>query len=272
MGYTPGIAHTRCVSDPWCIAHDRSHRVRHATLQPVGSDDPLLRPVKDGNTFEQTVERLATAIRMGVVETGERLPPERDLADQLNVSRVTLREAIKALNQAGYVMSTRGRTGGTVVTYDHLQRPAGDARREARKLGAPAVLDALAFRAVVEPGAAELAASRDLDPIDRGRLLAALARCNEADGPTRRVADSRLHVLIGELSGSPSVAASVADVQGRLDALLAAIPVFDRNIAHSDHQHAACVKAIVKGRPDVARAEMAEHVAGTAHLLRGLLT
>ena len=82
----------------------------------MGTDDPLLRPVKDGNTFEQTVERLATAIRMGVVETGERLPPERDLADQLNVSRVTLREAIKALNQAGYVMSTRGRTGGTVVT------------------------------------------------------------------------------------------------------------------------------------------------------------
>jgi DNA-binding FadR family transcriptional regulator len=238
----------------------------------VGTDDPLLRPVKDGNTFEQTVERLATAIRMGVVETGERLPPERDLADQLNVSRVTLREAIKALNQAGYVMSTRGRTGGTVVTYDPKHRPAGDARREARKLGAPAVLDALAFRAVVEPGAAELAASRGLDQIDRDRLLAALERCNEADGQTRRVADSRLHVLIGELSGSPSLAASVADVQGRLDALLAAIPVFDRNIAHSDLQHGACVKAIVKGNPAVARTEMAEHVAGTAHLLRGLLT
>ncbi len=55
-------------------------------------------------------------------------------------------------------------------------------------------------------------------------------------------------------------------------ALLAAIPVFDRNIAHSDLQHAAVVKAIVKSRPVEARAEMAEHVAGTAYLLRGLLT
>jgi DNA-binding FadR family transcriptional regulator len=237
----------------------------------VGIDHPLLRPVKDGNTFEQTVERLATAIRMGVVETGERLPPERDLADQLNVSRVTLREAIKALHQAGYVMSTRGRTGGTVVVYDPKHRPAGDARREVRKLGAPAVLDALSFRSVVEPGAAELAASRELDEIDRGRLLAALQRVHVADGPTRRVADSRLHVLIGELSGSPSVAASVAEVQGRLDALLAAIPVFERNMSHSDHQHAAIVRAIVKGRPADARIQMAEHVAATAHLLRGLL-
>lgn len=238
----------------------------------MGTDDPLLRPVKDGNTFEQTVERLAIAIRMGVVEPGERLPPERDLADQLNVSRVTLREAIKALNQAGYVTSTRGRTGGTVVTYDPKHRPALDPHREARKLGASAVLDALSFRSVVEPGAAELAASRDLAPIDRERLLAALERVNTADFPTRRVADSRLHVLIGELSGSPSVAAAVAEVQGRLDGLLAAIPVFDHNINHSNHQHTAFVRAIVKGRPDEARALMAEHVAGTAHLLRGLLT
>jgi DNA-binding FadR family transcriptional regulator len=237
----------------------------------VVTDDPLLRPVKDGNTFEQTVERLATAIRMGVVETGERLPPERDLADQLNVSRVTLREAIKALNQAGYVQSTRGRNGGTVVVYDPKHRPAGDARREARKLGTPAVLDALAFRAVVEPGAAELAASRDLDAVDRDRLLAALERVGDAEGQTRRVADSCLHVLIGELSGSASVAASVAEVQGRLDALLAAIPVFELNMTHSEEQHAAIVRAIVRGRPAEARKAMAEHVAATAHLLRGLL-
>lgn len=238
----------------------------------MGTDDPLLRPVKDGNTFEQTVERLAIAIRMGVVETGERLPPERDLAEQLNVSRVTLREAIKALNLAGYVTSTRGRTGGTVVTYDPKHRPTLDPHREARKLGAVNVLDALAFRSVVEPGAAELAASRDLGEIDRDRLLAALERVQHADGPTRRVADSRLHVLIGELSGSPSVAAAVAEVQGRLDGLLAAIPVFERNMTHAESQHAAIVRAIVKGQPELARTRMAEHVAATAHLLRGLLT
>ena len=77
----------------------------------MAADSPLLRPVKEGNTFEQTVERLASAIRLGVVETGQRLPPERELADQLRVSRVTLREAIKALQQAGYVTTVRGQDG-----------------------------------------------------------------------------------------------------------------------------------------------------------------
>jgi DNA-binding FadR family transcriptional regulator len=237
----------------------------------VLADSPLLRPVKDGNTFEQTVERLALAVRMGVVEPGDRLPPERELADQLNVSRVTLREAIKALQQAGYVMSTRGRGGGTVVVYDASHRPKRDARRIARSLGAAEVLDALAFRSVVEPGAAELAASSALPDTDRVRLTSALAAVTEADGVSRRVADSRLHVLIGELSGSASLSGAVAEVQGRLDELLSAIPVFERNIAHSDSQHRKVVRAILRGQPAAARAAMADHVEGTAALLRGLL-
>ena len=233
---------------------------------------PLLRAIKDGNTFEQTVERLATAVRMGVVATGERLPPERELAEQLNVSRVTLRDAIKALNQAGYVVSTRGRTGGTVVVYDPTMRPASDPRRVARALGAAEVLDALAYRSIVEPGAAELAASRQLDAADVARLRAAARVVKSADGPSRRVEDSRFHILIAELSGSPSVAAAVAEVQARLDELLAAIPVFHKNIAHSDRQHARVAQAILRSDPAAARAAMSEHVDGTASLLRGLLT
>jgi GntR family transcriptional repressor for pyruvate dehydrogenase complex len=235
------------------------------------ADSPLLRPVKDGNTFEQTVERLATAIRMGVVATGERLPPERELAEQLHVSRVTLREAIKALQLAGHVVSTRGRHGGTVVIYDPADRQPGDPRRVARRLGATELLDALAFRSIVEPGAAELAAARPLTPAEATRLDEALAAVATAEGPARRVADSRLHILIAELSGSPSVAAAVADVQARLDELLAAIPVFGVNIAHSEAQHERIVKAIERGDAAAARVAMREHVDGTAALLRGLL-
>lgn len=238
----------------------------------MASDSPLLRPVKAGNTFEQTVERLASAIRLGVVETGERLPPERELSDQLGVSRVTLREAIKALQQAGYVTTTRGRTGGTIVVYDPGRRPQGDARRIARRLGTAEVLDALAYRSVVEPGAAELAASRLLPDEDADRVRAALAAATDCEPAKRRVCDSRFHVLIGELSGSASLAAAVADVQGRLDGLLAAIPVFPRNIAHSDAQHARIARAVLRGRASTARMVMAEHVEATAALLRGLLT
>ncbi len=230
----------------------------------------ILRPVKAGNTFEQTVERLAQAIKLGAVLQGERLPPERELAERLNVSRVTLREAIKALHAAGFVESRRGRTGGTFVVYDTSLRQSATPEITARIMG-PLLHDALAFRRVVEPGAAELAARQKLDLDQRSRLETALESVSTARPTARRTADSQLHLLVAELSGSASLAVAVADVQARLDDMLAAIPVLARNIEHSDNDHVAFVEAILARRPARARKVMEAHVESTAALLRGFL-
>jgi DNA-binding FadR family transcriptional regulator len=233
---------------------------------------PLWRPVRGGNAFEITVARLAQAIRLGLVAVGERLPPERELAEQLRVSRVTLREAIGALREAGYLESRRGRSGGTFVVHsgprtDGIQLDAGTLARE---MGAQ-LHDALDFRRVLEPGGAALAAARPLPAAQRSRLVGCLAASRNRDPTTRRVNDSRLHLAIAVASGSESVTAAVADVQLRLDQLLAAIPVIRRNLDHSDVQHTRIVDAILAGDPQVARSIMEEHCDGTAELLRGLL-
>jgi DNA-binding FadR family transcriptional regulator len=236
---------------------------------------PMWRPVRGGNAFEITVARLAQAIRLGLVAVGERLPPERELAEQLRVSRVTLREAIGALREAGYLESRRGRTGGTFVVHagplaDPTAGPAPDAGTLAREMGGQ-LHDALDFRRVLEPGAAALAAGRPLPAAQRSRLVGCLTASRNRDPDTRRINDSRLHLAIAVASGSESVAAAVADVQLRLDQLLAAIPVIRRNLDHSDVQHSRIVDAILAGDPDVARSTMEEHCDGTAELLRGLL-
>src|SRR3954462_14497448 len=75
----------------------------------------MFSPVPVRNAFEVTIERLAQSIRLGVIVEGDRLPPERELAETLGVSRGTLREAIKALRDAGLVESRRGRGGGPFV-------------------------------------------------------------------------------------------------------------------------------------------------------------
>ncbi len=59
-----------------------------------------------GNAFEDTVDRLLATIRLGVLAPGESLPPERELASRLGVSRDTVREAIKSLSEAGYLVSS----------------------------------------------------------------------------------------------------------------------------------------------------------------------
>jgi GntR family transcriptional repressor for pyruvate dehydrogenase complex len=229
--------------------------------------DAVLRPVREGNAFESTVELLGTAIRLGVFALGDRLPPERELAERLRVGRATLREAIGALREAGLVTTSRGRTGGTVVIY---RGPDGIAPLQHTS---EEIADVLAFRRVVEPGAAHLAASADLTAEQRGWLVAALEAANTAtttDGG-RRVADSRLHLAVATLSGSPMVVEAVTQAQARLSDLLAAIPVLRPNIEHSDAQHTALVEAVLRGDADGARRVMEEHCDATSALLRGLL-
>ncbi len=235
---------------------------------------PMWRPVRGGNAFEITVSRLVQAIKLGVVAVGERLPAERELAERLKVSRVTLREAIGALREAGYLESRRGRSGGTFVVSPTGSAPPGgvgpDAGELARAMG-ETLHDALDFRRVLEPGAAALAATRTLSAADRQHLVASLTASRDRSRESRRVNDSRLHLAIAGAGGSPSLAAAVADVQLSLDKLLAAIPVITRNLDHSDAQHTRIVDAILAGDPGAARGAMEEHCDATAELLLGLL-
>ena len=79
-------------------------------------DDAVFRPVRAGNSLEDTTARLMQTIRLGVVPPGQALPSERDLAVRFSVSRDTVREAIKELSDIGYLSSRRGRYGGTFVS------------------------------------------------------------------------------------------------------------------------------------------------------------
>jgi DNA-binding FadR family transcriptional regulator len=239
----------------------------------------VLRPVRQGNAFEETVERLLTAIKLGLVAPGERFPAERELAAQLGISRLTLREAIGELHQAGYVESRRGRLGGTFNTYTRPAPSVDELRRLAIEHGTT-LTDALTFRFAVETGAAD-ALAQQLDPAcagpgdqrqeQRDVLLARLADVNGAGPKDYRRLDTLFHLSIAELTGSVLLSAACTDARMRLNDLLNAIPVLKQNITHAAAQHAAIVDAILAGDPDGARTAVAEHLAGTGALLRGFL-
>ncbi len=236
--------------------------VRHESLTAA-----VLRPV-GGHAFEASVEQLATAIRLGVYPRDSTLPPERELSERLAVSRATLREAIAALRAAGLVETRRGRAGGTVVKHRPTAPAAGDIDQERRE----EMRDVLVFRRVVEPGGCRIAASRELDAAQRNLLTEAHDEVSAATDPAgHRQADSRFHLAIATLSGSPLVVRAVTDVQARLHEMLSAIPVLERNIEHSDAQHHSIVEAILHGDAVRARQVMERHCDDTAALLRGLL-
>jgi DNA-binding FadR family transcriptional regulator len=249
--------------------------------------------VRSQNAFEETVERLLTVIKLGVVGPGERFPAERHLSALLGVSRITLREAIRALQHAGYVESRRGRFGGTFVTYTPPAPSPVEVRRIAAE-DADKINDALTFRMAVETGAAQVLAESVRAGSVRGRpvpvrghpepvlaqpdgarvrevLLARLAALNSAALEDYRRMDTLFHLAIAELTGSSLLAAACADARMRLNDLLNAIPLLKRNIDHTAAQHTAIVEAILAGDPRRTQQAVADHLDGTAALLRGFL-
>jgi DNA-binding FadR family transcriptional regulator len=232
----------------------------------------VLRPVRAGNAFEETVERLLQAIKLGVVPPGDKLPPERELAVRLGISRVTLREAIRALSDAGYLDVRRGRYGGAFVTYVPPKPEDGDLRQAVRKMGLADLSDALTFRLAVECGAAQVLAASELTEEKRAVLVRRLSELNAAAIEDYRRLDTAFHLSIAELTGSTLLATTCADARSRISDLLNAIPMLQVNLDHAAVQHQAIVDAILSGDPDAARRAVAEHLEGTAALLRAFLS
>ena len=228
--------------------------------------DPVFAPVHSQTAFEETLERLGTAIKLGLLEPGERLPPERDLCGQMGISRSTLRQALTALVQSGHLHAVRGRRGGTFVA-EHL--PPAPAPSPALLSGWRDVCDT---RLAAELGVAVLACDRA-----QPEMLGPLEELIDAmdgllgDFPAFRQADVRFHIGLAETTGSTPLMSSVTEAQGQMSDLIALIPHPAEVLSWSNAQHRRLVSA-VRDR-DVARATstITDHLRGTEHVLAGLL-
>jgi DNA-binding FadR family transcriptional regulator len=236
-------------------------------MQPDAVVDSVFKPVIAPTTFEETVERLGTAIRAGILPAGSRLPAERMLADQLGISRSTLRQALTTLVQSGHLVSLRGRSGGTFVTDEP---PLTEAVGKLLDSESWAVLE---YRVAIEAGATLLAAERaQPDELDRlGALVERMAEVQQGDDfePWRR-ADIRFHIGIAEAAESPRLVSAMTEVQGQMSDLITRIPHPAEVLLHSNDQHRALVTLL--RRRDGLRAVqvMREHIAGTELILTGL--
>ncbi|WP_406413148.1 FCD domain-containing protein [Streptomyces halstedii] len=229
---------------------------------------PVLRPVRGGNGFEEALEQVLQVIRLGLVPGGERLPPERELAERLGISRVALREVLKVLQEQGLVEARRGRYGGTFVLTRTRPADGGELRR---RVAGVDLQDVLRFREALEAGAAGLCAAHGLDGEGADRLRTALRATHEAPLPDYRRRDTFFHLTLAGLSGSPTLTAQYAAVRATVNDLLDCVPLLVRNLEHSQHQHTALVDAVLAGDEETACAVAREHCAGTAALLRGFL-
>jgi GntR family transcriptional regulator, transcriptional repressor for pyruvate dehydrogenase complex len=226
----------------------------------------VFEPVQTATTLEETVERLGTAIRLGLLGPGDRLPPERELADQLGIARSTLRQALMSLTESGHLVAQRGRGGGTFVS---AAPPL--AERSRVELSDGHWRELLDYRIAVEIGAAVLAAERarpeDLDPL-RAQVE---AMRGTTDFSAYRRADVFFHLGIAEAARSARLVAAMTEVQGKMSELIAHIAHPAPVLARSNEQHAALVAAIERRDSAAAAYMVREHLKGTEQVLAGLM-
>src|SRR6266404_4027345 len=83
---------------------------------------PKFRPIHTRRAFEEICERIREQLALGVLKPGDKLPPERDLAQQLGVSRNVLREALRSLEMAGVLRLLKGVKGGAFIQKGDTSR------------------------------------------------------------------------------------------------------------------------------------------------------
>ena len=169
----------------------------------------MFRPVRTRRTFEEAAEQIAEGVRNGALRVGDRLPGERALAAQMEISRPTLREAVKVLVTAGVLEVHRGADAGMFVATDVVPVDLVRERADLRRSEVSSVLEA---RRLVEPGVARLAAQRagpaDLEALERSieamrRIVA--AGYGPADEDRFLQLDVQFHLALARAAGNPSV-------------------------------------------------------------------
>ena len=221
---------------------------------------------------EIVAEQIRRHVGLRLIGRGDVLPPERELARTFGVGRATVQQALRELEADGLIESRRGRHGGTFV----LGPAAGDlalAPLLAEARGARAeVAEALAFRAVVEPAAAALAATlRDPADLDRLRLEVAATAGAGDDDETFMRHDTAFHVALGAAARNRFIAEAIERERLELNRVFPLLPGSAAWHSRSAAEHANVLAAVEEGDAEAASAAMSLHLEHSADSVLALL-
>ena len=227
----------------------------------------MLQAIKKTRIYEAVVAQLGQLIHEGKLKPGDRLPTERQLASQLQVSRASLREALRGLELRGLVVSRQG--SGTFIAGlgpEELLRAFDGLTDQEQSLR-----EIFEVRLLLEPPIAALAAQR-ATPNDLERLEAALREQEERSKRDESVAeqDVAFHSALAESTHNQALL--------RLGAALVEVLAPSRDprlqTARRSHlslrSHREVLEAVKAGDPEAARRAMEAHVGQVDRVSFGL--
>lgn len=227
-------------------------------------------PIVSRHVADDVVDRLVTAVALGLYVPKQQLPTERELAAMLGVSRSSVREALKQLTDTGYLEVRRGRNGGYFVLADWGPTSAERVRRHlvANWAEFEQIFDA---RTLLEPLIARTAAARRTAQDVQAINTALQAYLDAPDHDASRRADGGLHLAIAEATHNPILVAVSVDLRTKISLNLGAEPYSDEVRRTAMLQHRQLVAAVTEGRADDAADIAAVHFTLSETLIRALV-
>ncbi|MGI5328051.1 FadR/GntR family transcriptional regulator [Actinomadura nitritigenes] len=228
-----------------------------------------LGPLRPATTGEQVAHRLATAIALGEFSLGDRLPSERDLAALLQVSRESVRAALRRLAGSGLVEVRRGRGGGAFVRAEWGEASEG-AVRSALLERWTEFEELFDYRRLVESLIARTAAER-ADDADRAAIAGALAGFDAAATPGEaREHDVRLHAAVARATHNARLVGLHERLLSEVSLGVSAEPYTWAIYEEAKPHHHALAEAVARGDGDEAARIAGHHFAITEDALRRL--
>ena len=232
---------------------------------PSEDTPPLDLRVQPG--YQAIVDYVRREMTLGRIRAGDRLPPERKLAEQFGVARETLRQALKVLESSGQVVIHRGAHGGAVV-QPIISDPAAikqDIRHRAHD-----ILELLEFRSITESAAAELAAERRT--VENLRSMDDAQRDLESATTTQnsRLADTSFHLAVAAAAQNAKLLLSIEDARVHMFSPVDFLS-FQFAKQSSYDAHGRILDAIRAKDASAAKLAMVEHLATTQIEFESLL-
>jgi GntR family transcriptional repressor for pyruvate dehydrogenase complex len=215
---------------------------------------------------DEAILKIKEMLLNGQLRPGDRLPPEKELSEELGLSRSSLREAVKALELIRVLDVRRG--DGTYVTSLE-PRLLLEAMSFVVDLHQDAsILDLFEVRRILEPAAAVLAARR-ADPSDLGKLTDILSEVDESTSVEDLVAhDLKFHGFISELSGNSYLSSLLESLSSStLRARIWRGLTEENSVARTLAEHRAIIDAMAAGDPDLVRSCVTVHISGVERWL-----
>jgi DNA-binding FadR family transcriptional regulator len=233
--------------------------------------DGLFQPVHVNRVSQVIVDQIKTLIREGKLSTGDRLPSERDLCQRFNVSRVTVREALRVLEANGLIDIRVGARGGAFLATP-TKEGLGERLADLMVLSPLTPAQVTEARTVIEVGILPLVVERATEAdIAELRRMIEEGREALAQGTYTMSLSAAFHVGVATCAHNPAIETLVQSFHGpMLLSLRQAQIVAPAMGRRGTDEHAALVDAIEARDVEAAIKVMTTHLDRTANLVRDL--